>query len=165
LAWLRGLPAVGQSIAPVRYGFLRLVASWPDSLSTWDTLFLIPLPWVAPVWAPITIAGLFVLARSYLFWTSELERQYRRTDYGVLALSVAVTIGAFLFESGSVIEHRVPERLPLWLFWFGVVLGIAWFARAEKGAARTRGGRRPWVGMRMRTILAAANDARSSTTP
>jgi hypothetical protein len=135
------------------YGVLRLVASWPDSLTTWDILFLIPLPWVAPVWAPITIAALFVLAGSYLFWTPERERQYRPTDIGVLTLSAALTIAAFLFESSSAVDHRVPERFPLWLFCAAVALGIAWFARVEGRAARTARGYRPWLGVRLRTIL------------
>jgi hypothetical protein len=135
------------------YGVLRLVAGWPDSLSTRDILFLIPLPWVAPVWAPITVAALFVLAGSYLFWTSERERRYRWMDFDVLALSVALTIAAFLFESSSVMDHRVPEQFPVWLFWAGVALGTAWFARVEGRAARTTGGRRPWLGVCVRGIL------------
>jgi hypothetical protein len=135
------------------YGVLRLVASWPDSVSTWDILFLIPLPWVAPVWAPMTVAALFILAGSYLFWTPDWERQYRLTDIGVLTLSVALTIAAFLFESDSVMDRRIPERFPLWLFWTGVALGTAWFARVERRAARTTRARRPWVGVRVRTIL------------
>jgi hypothetical protein len=32
------------------YAVLKLVVGWPDSLSAWDIIFLIPLPWVAPVW-------------------------------------------------------------------------------------------------------------------
>ncbi len=35
------------------YAFLKLMIHWPESLSTWDILFLIPLPWVGPVWAPV----------------------------------------------------------------------------------------------------------------
>ncbi len=38
------------------YVFLKLMIHWPDSLSTWDILFLIPLPWVGPVWAPVLVA-------------------------------------------------------------------------------------------------------------
>src|ERR1700724_3062842 len=38
------------------YVFLRLMIHWPQSLFTWDILFLIPLPWVGPVLAPVIIA-------------------------------------------------------------------------------------------------------------
>src|SRR5277367_4986158 len=38
------------------YAFLKLMIHWPESLSTWDILFLIPLPWVGPIWAPVLVA-------------------------------------------------------------------------------------------------------------
>ena len=38
------------------YAVLRLVSGWPDTLGSWDILFLIPVPWVAPVWAPVSVA-------------------------------------------------------------------------------------------------------------
>ncbi|RPI56513.1 MAG: hypothetical protein EHM55_05125 [Acidobacteria bacterium] len=135
------------------YGVLRLLVGWPDSLSAWDILFLIPLPWVAPVWAPITVAALLILAGSYLFWTSERERHYRWVDIGALAVSVLMTIAAFLFGSRTVMDHRVPERFPAWLFWAGVVLGTAWFLRVEGRAARQTGARKRWLGVRVRTTM------------
>jgi hypothetical protein len=42
---------------------------------------------VAPLWAPLTVATLFVTVGSYLFWTSERERRYRWPDIGVLVVS------------------------------------------------------------------------------
>ncbi len=48
------------------YLFLKLWIGWPASLLTWDILFLLPVPWVAPVLAPvivsITIVGCGVAA-------------------------------------------------------------------------------------------------------
>ena len=43
------------------YVFLRVMTGWPRSLSDWDILFLIPLPWWGPVWAPVSIALLMIL--------------------------------------------------------------------------------------------------------
>jgi hypothetical protein len=134
------------------YAVLKLVAAWPDSLSTWDILFLIPLPWVAPVWAPATVATVFVLAGSYLFWTAEHERSYRWPDVVILAASALMTIAAFLVESQAAIDHQVPERFPLWLFSAGVIVGTAWFLRVEQGTAGDKDKPRPWVGVRVRTI-------------
>jgi hypothetical protein len=38
------------------YVFLKLLLGWPESLFTWDILFLIPVPWVGPVIAPCIVA-------------------------------------------------------------------------------------------------------------
>ncbi|MDZ7743814.1 MAG: hypothetical protein U5Q03_19280 [Bacteroidota bacterium] len=49
------------------YVFLKLILNWPESLLTWDILFLIPFTWVGPVLAPIinsltmTILALVIL--------------------------------------------------------------------------------------------------------
>ena len=120
------------------YADLKLVLGWPDSLSTWDILFLIPLPWVAPVWAPATIAVVFVLTGSYLFWTPERQRRYGKVDLAILVASAVLTMAAFLTEWRAVAGHRVPEQFPVWLYWTGVVLGTAWFMHVEWRAA-TRG--------------------------
>jgi hypothetical protein len=38
------------------YGFLRLLVGWPRSLVVLDLLFLVPRPWLAPVWLPVTLS-------------------------------------------------------------------------------------------------------------
>lgn len=43
------------------YLFLRPLTGWPTSLADWDILFLIPLPWWGPIWAPMSIALLMIL--------------------------------------------------------------------------------------------------------
>ena len=80
------------------YGVLKLVLGWPPSLATWDILFLIPLPWIAPVWAPATVAAIFVGAGSYLFWTANRARVYRLTDAAVLFASACTIVAAFLAD-------------------------------------------------------------------
>lgn len=49
------------------YIFLYLLIGWPQSLATLDILFLIPLPWVAPVWLPIGISVCMILVAIFLF--------------------------------------------------------------------------------------------------
>jgi hypothetical protein len=43
------------------YVFLKAICGWPHSLADWDILFLLPLPWWGPVWAPVAIALLMIL--------------------------------------------------------------------------------------------------------
>ncbi len=49
------------------YVFLYLLIKWPSSFTTLDILFLIPLPWLAPVWLPISISCCMILASIFLF--------------------------------------------------------------------------------------------------
>lgn len=43
------------------YLSLYILIKWPPKLSTIDVLFLIPKPWIAPVWFPIAVSGLTIL--------------------------------------------------------------------------------------------------------
>jgi hypothetical protein len=38
------------------YLFLWIFLGWPDSIFTWDILFLIPIPWVGPVITPCIVS-------------------------------------------------------------------------------------------------------------
>lgn len=43
------------------YLSLYLVIKWPPKLTTSDVLFLIPRPWIAPVWFPIAVSSITIL--------------------------------------------------------------------------------------------------------
>lgn len=43
------------------YLSLYILIKWPPTLTTIDVLFLIPKPWIAPVWFPIGVSGLTIL--------------------------------------------------------------------------------------------------------
>lgn len=42
------------------YLFLKLLIRWPESLKTLDVLFLIPVPWIGPVWLPVSISAVMI---------------------------------------------------------------------------------------------------------
>jgi hypothetical protein len=48
------------------YLSLYILIKWPPRLTAIDVLFLIPKPWIAPVWFPISISGLTILIISVL---------------------------------------------------------------------------------------------------
>ena len=114
------------------YATLRLVLGWPEGLSTWDILFLIPVPWVAPVWAPVVVASAFVALGSWLFFTPDRRRHWRAVDAVVIVVGAAIIVASFLVETRAAVEHYVPDRYAWWIFWPGFLLAVAWFVRAER---------------------------------
>ena len=49
------------------YLSLYILIKWPPKLTTIDVLFLIPKPWIAPVWFPIGVSSLTIIIIAVLF--------------------------------------------------------------------------------------------------
>jgi len=54
------------------YLSLYVLIKWPSKLTTIDVLFLIPRPWIAPVWFPIGISSITIIIITVLLLTSVL---------------------------------------------------------------------------------------------
>ena len=70
LAWLTGASLAEKGILFLwtfafwdlfYYLSLYILIKWPPTLKTIDVLFLIPKPWIAPVWFPIGVSGLTII--------------------------------------------------------------------------------------------------------
>ena len=48
------------------YLSLYILIKWPSKLTTIDVLFLIPKPWIAPVWFPVAVSSLTIIAIAVL---------------------------------------------------------------------------------------------------
>jgi hypothetical protein len=48
------------------YLSLYILIKWPPKLTTIDVLFLIPKPWIAPVWFPIGVSSITILIILFL---------------------------------------------------------------------------------------------------
>ena len=49
------------------YVSLYVLIKWPPSCKTIDVLFLIPVPWIAPVWFPIGVSSLTIVLIAVLY--------------------------------------------------------------------------------------------------
>ena len=54
------------------YLSLYILTKWPANLKEIDVLFLIPRPWIAPVWFPIGISSITIITIAVLLFTSVL---------------------------------------------------------------------------------------------
>ncbi len=119
----------------VYYLGLRLAIGWPPSLDTWDVLFLIPSPWVSPVWAPIVVSAALV--------ASGLAAARRLRAGGAIVVGPIRAVGAlaagglviasFLVDTTRVLAGE-PAGWTGWpLFAVGMVLATAATASALAG--------------------------------
>ena len=49
------------------YLSLYILIKWPPTLKTIDVLFLIPVPWIAPVWFPVGVSSLTIILIAVLY--------------------------------------------------------------------------------------------------
>jgi hypothetical protein len=111
------------------YVFLKVLLHWPASLMTWDILFLIPVPWVAPVLAPsivaITIiaAGLFALARPVRMLPAH---------WFVMTLGGALILASFMWDYQNLMAGGLPRPFAWKLFAAGEAAGVAAFLHASR---------------------------------
>lgn len=82
------------------YAFLKVICGWPHSLLDWDILFLLPLPWWGPVWAPVSIAGLMILWGTLV---SQFENQAagRNSCWASLLNLLGTGLALYVFMSDS----------------------------------------------------------------
>jgi hypothetical protein len=118
------------------YVFLYLVLGWPQALGAWDVLFLIPVPWIGPVWAPVAVSCALILAGSYLFWTSGLPRRVTARDWAVEIAAGVLVILSFTLDWRVVTESRMPGRFAAEVFWAGMILAGGYFLWREREERR-----------------------------
>ncbi|TND08516.1 MAG: hypothetical protein FD123_2312 [Bacteroidetes bacterium] len=97
------------------YVFLKVLLGWPESLFTWDVLFLIPVPWVGPVLAPCIVAVTMIL---FTLVTVRLQSQGRSgvtnwTERGLLLTGVAVILVSFMWDYFQFVANN-PEAKGMW---------------------------------------------------
>jgi hypothetical protein len=111
------------------YGWLWVFSGWPPSPSTWDLLFLIPVPWVGPVWAPIAVSAALVgfgLAAARQLRAGPLLDVGRAGAVTVLAGGLLVVV-SFTADAGRIAAGGMPTTFPWPVFVAGMALA-AWGA-------------------------------------
>jgi hypothetical protein len=112
------------------YAFLKLMIHWPESLGTWDILFLIPLPWVGPVWAPVLVALSMIVCGLISLRLGGLHANPLHW-IGVLA-GAAVIVIAFVWDFRNTSAGGLPNPFNWPLFLIGEAIGLSAFLAALK---------------------------------
>ena len=111
------------------YAWLWVFIGWPPSLGTWDLLFLIPVPWTGPVWAPVAISLALI---GFGLAAAQLLRAVRAVHAGraQVAAGVAgglIVVASFCWNAALVLDGGMPTDFPWPVFAAGLGLA-AWGA-------------------------------------
>jgi len=90
------------------YIFLKLLVGWPESLLTWDILFLIPVTWVGPVISPVIVAFTMILLSITLIYYCYKAGYVRIKgfEWGIFIFGSVILILAWTWDySGYILEH------------------------------------------------------------
>ena len=111
------------------YIFLKIFLDWPESYLTWDILFLIPLPWVGPVLAPVLVS--LSLIYTGIIILVEMDRGYRfqfdKKFWIIEIIAGIIIIISFIIPGIVVLNQMVPESFPWGIFLAGFFFGLAVF--------------------------------------
>jgi len=120
------------------YIFLKVILDWPASLAEWDILFLVPLPWVGPVWAPVLVSLGMIWAGAVILARNERGEPLALTARFMLLETAAglVIILSFLIPGRVVIREALPQHFPWYLFLPGLGAGLGAFGYKLRGKAK-----------------------------
>jgi hypothetical protein len=119
------------------YIFLWLLLGWPESLMTWDVLFLIPATWTGPVITPLLITLLMLLLSVAILVNGEKGKNthIRPLEWtGLIAGSIIVVV-AYITDY---MQHMLAT------FSFGELLKIS-DPRLMEAAQQYIPGKFPWL--------------------
>lgn len=111
------------------YAWLRVLIGWPNSLETWDILFLLPVPWSGPVLSPIIVAMLMVGAGTMVLWRESRGRPVKLSTVGWIAVIVGgcVAVVAFCWDFRNTTSGKAPNPFNWPLFGLGLALALVGF--------------------------------------
>jgi hypothetical protein len=110
------------------YFWLKVFLNWPPSLFTLDVLFLIPVPWVGPVLAPMLVSLFFIVSSLLVLFFKAQGRDFTFSYLQLVGIFLggALIFSSFIWNFKKVLEQKMPSFS--WsLFLFGLFLALISF--------------------------------------
>jgi len=83
------------------YIFLKMLLNWPESLFTWDVLFLIPVTWVGPVIAPVIVSLTMILYALVFIYKDNKAKNFKLNtkDWIIILTSASIILVSFTLDN------------------------------------------------------------------
>ena len=120
------------------YIWLKLTVDWPSSLFDWDILFLIPVPWISPVIAPVLIAFSMAVIGPWMVREVASRPSYRPGGiaWALNLFGSALLLYSFMKDTGAAVHQQLPQPYSYWLLVFGLACYWTGFLLSIRRASR-----------------------------
>jgi len=120
------------------YIWLWVFIGWPHSPNTWDVLFVLPVPWAGPVWAPMAVSValvMFGLAAARQAAEGDALQVGRARALVAVAGGIVVVV-SFTANAPALLAGGMPGQFPWPVFVAGMLIaGWAALASLRAGGA------------------------------
>ncbi|MBY0424825.1 MAG: hypothetical protein K2Q22_04235 [Cytophagales bacterium] len=106
------------------YVWLKVFIDWPSTFFEWDILFLIPITWLGPVWAPV-VCSLSMIALAFALFFSNDNSAFSK-NVGWFILGSLLVLLSFMWDYGGLILGE-----GYWREWNGLLEDPQFLARAK----------------------------------
>lgn len=109
------------------YLWLKLFLDWPPGIMTWDLLFLVPVPWVGPVLAPVLISIALIGSGLIVLFFESRGRPLipRARDWALVTAGGLIVIVSFCWDYDNIISGGYPNPFHWPLFLAGFAVAVA----------------------------------------
>ncbi|MFC1693917.1 hypothetical protein ACFL1R_10470 [Candidatus Latescibacterota bacterium] len=106
------------------YIWLKITLDWPSSLFEPDILFLIPLPWIGPVIAPLLIAALMITVGISITYLFHKGNDFRPTyvSWSLAITGIIIILYSFMRDSDAWLYQTMPKPYGYWQLAAGLIL-------------------------------------------
>ncbi len=105
------------------YASLKVLIAWPQTFFTWDLLFLLPVPWSAPVLAPVIVAASLVIGGGLGLWREPPRVGW--VPWTLLVSGGAILLVSFMWDWRNISQGGAPHPFAWGIFVMGESIGVA----------------------------------------
>jgi hypothetical protein len=111
------------------YLWLKFFINWPASFLTDDLLFLIPVPWISPVAAPIIVSIIFIVISLIVLIYHTRGKRFGTNWYAktLIVAGVALILFSFIWNFQNRLNMSSPVEFLWGIFGLGIFLIVSGF--------------------------------------
>ncbi len=106
------------------YVWLAVQINWPVTILDWDILFLIPLPWLAPVLAPVVVSATLIFAGLVIIHLNDKNLRFKvpMITWLLCIIGSIIVLITFMIDTQATLYQAVPQPFGYVYFFIGIGL-------------------------------------------